>query len=199
MMADDIASSQTLRGSSPAAVALDLSALPPIFVSDTHFDMESLHELEEELTNARANLTYDLFEARIVLSKVTKKARVQFDLRSKGLWTKEYPDLLDTDEHPHLSRPLSKKRRRMHSSEPKASDTATIVIDDSSTESGTEVSHHKVEQRSSPAPAILPSDTSLVNVVRLGWFRDSIKSGTALPLQNYITFSGQVVSHHQAQ
>ena len=60
---------------------LDLTTLPPIYVSATHFEDEALHELEDELITVNAALTYDIHEARVVLSKVVKKPRIQFDLQ----------------------------------------------------------------------------------------------------------------------
>jgi hypothetical protein len=68
---------------------LDLSSLPPIFVSATHFDPTALHELEDSLVDSGAALTYDLSEAGIVISKVARKPRVLFDLKAKGVWTEE--------------------------------------------------------------------------------------------------------------
>ena len=57
-----------------AEVKLDLSSLPPIFVSATHFTDAELHEVEDELLEANAQLTYDIHESRLILSKATKKA-----------------------------------------------------------------------------------------------------------------------------
>jgi len=110
---DNPSSTPTLRDSSPQPdqpyERLDLSKLPPIFLSATHFDTEDLHELEEQLVEAGAELTYDVTEAKIVLSKATRKPRVLFDLRAKGLWTEEVATRRDSSTEEDEPEPPTKK------------------------------------------------------------------------------------------
>src|SRR6266480_6074270 len=68
---------------------LDLSLFPPIFVLPTHITLDDLHTLEDELVEYGATLTYDVTEAKMFLGKVTSKKRAEFDIRTRGLWTKE--------------------------------------------------------------------------------------------------------------
>src|ERR1700712_5201260 len=82
-------SSPTLRASSPLVEALDLSFLPPIFVLPAHLSTEDLHDIENQLQDHGATVTYDINEAKLVIGKVSTKKRAQFELRSLGLWTEE--------------------------------------------------------------------------------------------------------------
>ncbi|KAK3697247.1 hypothetical protein LTR37_017559 [Vermiconidia calcicola] len=189
---------------SEAASKLDLSHLPPVFVSATHFDTDDLHELEEEITEANAALTYDIHEAKIVLSRVTKKARIQFDLRAKGLWTEEVKPLTNNGKGaaslPEVPRPTKKPKLE------KIQDSA-IVIDDSSTDSGGEdvATTRPVAPKSTklskgkktpadliPTPSPEPRATEVdIKVVRVQWFTESNKAGKALPLDDYLSYQGR--------
>jgi DNA polymerase IV len=210
-MADLLPSTPTLPGSSPPANDqhnnLDLGNLPPIFVSATHFEIDDLHELEERLLESGAALTYDLTEAGIVLSKVTRKPRILFDLKAKGLWTEEVKQTRDSsteDEVPTSSQPGVKKVKVEHSQKVvKADVSQPIVIDDSSTASEAEDDvHHKppVSKRkvtrhvTSPQRriTIVPQE-ALIRVVRLDWFHKSLSSGRSLPLDTFVTYQGRRV------
>lgn len=162
---------------------LDLSTLPPIFVSASFFDTEDLHELEEELTHAGAALTYDIREAEIIISKATKVKRIAFDLRAKGLATKE-ASLSDTDRAP-VSLPTGKQTT------PKPGPGSTV--DDSATES--ESDNESKVQASTPINQSQSQESKkarIVAVVSVGWFTDSKKLGLQ-PLDSYITYRGQCV------
>ncbi|RMY94547.1 hypothetical protein D0861_01232 [Hortaea werneckii] len=125
-------SSQTLSSSPrPRKADLDLSHCPPIFVSATYFDTDDLHDLEDDLAEAGATLTYDAQEAGIVITKVLKPKRVQFDLRAKGVWTEEVKaeDVVG-EENGHV-----KKRRKLCQAEKDGrTKQAAIPVDDESTE-----------------------------------------------------------------
>ena len=208
-------SSQTLQPDSqatlsPAPSQLDLSHLPPIFVSATHFEHDDLHELEDELAAAGAILTYDLSEARIVLSKALSKKRIAFDLRAKGLWTEEVQPrdarlhVLDagtdgtSDERPTKRRMLDATQRFSH--DIGKTQAKAIVVDDEDTDSDVEVIEcmtSKVSAAARPsgmssqtadASTTLADDHDTIRVIRMNWFEDSLKAGFPLPLDHYITY-----------
>jgi DNA polymerase IV len=210
-MADLLPSTPTLPNSSPPTgsldYTLDLSELPPIFVSATHFETEDLHELEEQLVDSGAALTYDLTEAGIVLSKVTRKPRILFDLKAKGLWTEEVKQTRDSsteDEIATGSQPPAKKPKIEPILGAKANVSEAIVIDDSSTasedEDGVRNKARKGKQkavehaRSPRSRAMNVPVESLIRVVKLDWFRKSMESGTPLPLDSFVTYQGRKVS-----
>src|SRR5438874_1700276 len=62
---------------------------PPIFVLPTHLGLDELHALEESLVQHGAMLTYDIFEAKIVLGQIRQAKRAALELRSRGVWTEE--------------------------------------------------------------------------------------------------------------
>jgi DNA polymerase IV len=210
-MADLMPSTPTLPASSPPAGGiehtLDLSELPPIFVSATHFETDNLHQLEEQLVDSGAALTYDLTEARIVLSKVTRKPRILFDLKAKGLWTAEVKQIRDSSTEEEdistESQPLPKKLKVDDSQKNKASVSETIAIDDSSTESEAEnnVEHaltagkRKLTRRAASPKLRVASlaEEALIKVVKVDWFHKSLDVGRALPLDNFVTYQGRQV------
>nr|POE62248.1 dna polymerase type-x family protein pol4 [Quercus suber] len=197
------------HGASPAS-KLDLSDLPPIFLSDTHFGSDELHEFEHELSAAGANLTYDINEAKIVLSRVTKKARARFDLREKGLWTEEVIESrstctsLDKDV---LSIPAPKKRKVEQTKSTGKHESQAIVIEDSSTASEDEVverSSRDVPERFAAASQEAVSErqepVDLVKIVRTEWFEVSQKLGAMVPLEAFITYQGRpTTTRHDEQ
>lgn len=68
---------------------LDLSVLPPVFVLSSHLTTDQLHDIEDQLLEHNAPLTYDIAEARLVLGKVGTKKRAEFELRARKIWTEE--------------------------------------------------------------------------------------------------------------
>jgi DNA polymerase IV len=199
-------------------VRLDLSALPPIFVSATHFDSDDLHELEEELSESHAPLTYDLREARIVLSKATRKPRIQFDLRSKGVWTEDMKAAAAVSTDAGEVKPRSSEAERA-TKRPKLEKPRedVIVIDDSSTasegeeEAGQPFGQGRNQNKSSSkekgkaaAPVRTPSphqpkESDIIRVVRIDWFYECKKRGTVLPLDPYLTFTGRRIPKPPAE
>ncbi|KAI7007194.1 hypothetical protein KC366_g18106, partial [Hortaea werneckii] len=194
-------SSQTFSSSPwPQKADLDLSICPPIFVSATYFDTDDLHDLEDDLADAGATLTYDAQEAGIVMTKVLKPKRVQFDLRAKGLWTEE----VKAEEPAGEEDGLSKKRRKVSKAEKDGkSQYAAIPVDDESTESESETAaratrkgedgvdrphwHGENQKHALRMQPVASSESKgIVNVVRVDWFEQSRQSGKVLPLHDYL-------------
>jgi DNA polymerase IV len=192
--------------SDPAATTndtLDLSSLPPIFVSATHFDPTALHELEDSLVDCGAALTYDLGEAGIVISKVARKPRVLFDLKAKGVWTEEVA-VGDEADVEALEERVG-KRIKVETESSRGSQV--VVIDDDHDDSST-ASEGEVEgvpkvgtskrppakrARSTEKDDVIPSD-SLIRVVKVDWFEESRRAGEPLPLQRFLTYQGRRVA-----
>ena len=92
-----------------SAGPLNLKGLPNIYVLPGHgthpgfLSQEELHDLEEELINAGATLTYDIFEARLVLGPVSTARRAQIELKWLKLRTEQVHHGIDHDEHRSLS------------------------------------------------------------------------------------------------
>ncbi|GAB1738217.1 hypothetical protein NU219Hw_g2765t1 [Hortaea werneckii] len=196
-------SSQKLSSSSlPRNAHPDLSSYPPIFVSATYFDTDDLHELEDALAEAGATLTYDAQEANIIITKVLKPKRVQFDLRAKGLWTEELKAEQQLGEE---DRPVKKRRRFSETSGNGRCQQDAILVEDESTESESETAaratrkkedgvdrayrygeSEKSESRKQLATSV--KSEQVINVVRLEWFEQSRQAGEVLPLHNFSVF-----------
>ncbi|KAF2768114.1 DNA polymerase beta-like protein [Teratosphaeria nubilosa] len=201
---DEAPSSQTLQELQTihAKGKLDLSYFPPIFVSATHIETEDLHELEDGLAEVGANLTYDVSEAKIILTKVEKPRRIAFDLRAKGMWTEKVKALPERSKRQEdLVEPVAKRRRLDRSDkvteEAGKSHEEAIVIDDESTEDEAEAEadarqktqselDHSSKRARTPSPdhnASLQDD--IITAVKVDWFEDSRKAGEALPTDLY--------------
>ncbi|KAK8201942.1 hypothetical protein M8818_005467 [Zalaria obscura] len=218
-MASSQPSPQTLQESptaySPPQEKLDLSALPPIFVSNTHLDTEDLHELEDNLVEAGATLTWDITEAKIVLSRVERKRRAQFDLQRAGLWTEEITveEGDATKINDEASAESAAKRRRVNLEAKAGKDEEkAIVIDGSDTESEAET-----DSREKPKPIAKQSSSSIedggpvkppspqpkpiealftgktVRVIRIDWFEECVKAKKLLPFEQWLVYHGKPI------
>ncbi|RMY30644.1 hypothetical protein D0865_15201, partial [Hortaea werneckii] len=184
----------------PYKAGLDLSSYPPIFVSATYFDTDDLHELEDALAEAGATLTYDAQEANIIITKVLKPKRVQFDLRAKGVWTEE---VKAEEQLGEKDGPVKKRRRVSGTPETGRRQQDAILIEDESTESESETTaratrkeedgvdrprRHEGSKKpeSRKKPAALVESEQIINVVRLEWFEQSRQAGEVLPLHNFV-------------
>ncbi|RMY59301.1 hypothetical protein D0863_11985 [Hortaea werneckii] len=184
----------------PRKADLDLSSYPPIFVSATYFDTDDLHELEDALAEAGATLTYDAQEANIIITKVLKPKRVQFDLRAKGVWTEE---VKAEEQLGEKDGPVKKRRRVSGTPETGRCQQDAILIEDESTESesetaaratrkekkGVDWARRRAESKTSESrkkPSALVKSEQIINVVRLEWFEQSRQAGQALPLHDFL-------------
>lgn len=180
---------------------LNLDALPPIFVSSSFFETEDLHELEEELTHAGAALTYDVQEAGIIISKATKAKRITFDLRAKGLLTKEAPASSINSDAASTSTPT--RKRTQNGSLKSGNSMSGSTVDDSATESESEEQSESGKKLvgKTPSHASHGNASSLqgiVTVVSVKWFEDSKKLGLQ-PLDSYTTYRGQRIEKDTAR
>jgi DNA polymerase IV len=178
---------------------LNLSQFPPIYVSDTHFRTEDLHELEEQLTQSSATLTYDLTEARILLSKSERKGRIQFDLRAKGVWTEDASCSAGATGPVSgaLESPRAVKRAKLGNDQGNAIDvddlsTASEGEDDDASKDTTKEGDKQIPVGSARTPSPTLEDAEdLITVVRIDWFQESKKTGRPAPLADFTSFRGR--------
>ena len=182
-------------------------------MSPTHFHIDELHEVEERLSDHGALLSYDIIEARIVLSKVERKRRAQFDLQGKGLWTKEVTvlDVRRSSYSDHTT--INGRKRRKLDANAGLDEENVVVIQESDTESEVECSACRPTE---PAKEENPADVTFnngseisnissanatisrffedtVKVLRLDWLNDSCAAGAIKPLEGYLIFEGCIV------
>ncbi|KAJ3499136.1 hypothetical protein NLG97_g558 [Lecanicillium saksenae] len=135
--------------------------LPRIYLIQTNLNPEELQELEQAIPT----LTYDVNEAEVVLGRVSRRQRAQFELRRLKLETEPTEIGL---------------KGRNHTGD----DTA--------------------EQQSSKCQKMGSSDltdkfdNSLVRVLNLSWFTESIERGELLPMSNYIVYEGRKIGRTTA-
>jgi len=196
---------------------LDLSFLPPIFISATHLELADLHDLEDQILEVGGNLTYDIKEARIVLSKAERKRRIELDFRCSGLWVEQVRPDSTAEAEPintvaeSALRPT--KRRKLDRSEEvgKSEDKAVVIDEDDSTASEAEeharARPEPVRSLSSTTPldargektriedrVLTLLDSETVKVIKVEWFERMLKTGRMLPVDEFITYEGRVVS-----
>ncbi|KAI1313097.1 hypothetical protein F5Y03DRAFT_154881 [Xylaria venustula] len=174
---------------------------PTIFLLPTHFGADELPEVESKIPS----LTYDINEAKVVLGKVAKKPRAILELRSRKLLTEEIKstslgdDALD-DASASSQRPA--KRRKLSPSTRGATSSGDSTASD--TDIG-ESPRRKVPKgrsagiENSPAKRANQNsnelswedDDSVIQVVRLAWFTESLAKGKVLPIDEYVVYRGR--------
>lgn len=178
---------------------------PPIFVLPTRLDLEELHSIEDKLVGRAATLTYDVSEARIVLGTIVQRKRAALELRAMGVWTEEvFQQPTGSGEFEEKEEPPVKKRRLgvRPSSEGKDEESQTAA--DLSTESGSDDQDKKHSKNAKliddsqedfskgKGPSIVQDDH--VKVLKLEWVAQSIKTGTALPLDAFTVYHGKIIA-----
>lgn len=203
-MASSPYSSETLGpASSPLHenTRLDLSNLPPIHVSLTHFDREAAEAFEDQLTQHGAKLSYDLTEVKIVLTKVERKRRAQFDLRSAGQWTEEVPKPSDSDAQAISDDIRHSIKRQKHSSNEGSSFTQNL--DDASTQSESQATIDDEEDISLQTitddgvradPVLKYLETPSIKVIRTSWIKQCLDSGKLKSVDDFLVYEGVKVS-----
>jgi DNA polymerase IV len=146
--------------------------IPPTYLLATNLQPEELSELEDRIPS----LTRKVGEARIVLGKITKRERAQFELRRLKLQTEEIPAPGSSNEHEAKRRKISDRHddEVAHSLKQGLSRTDGVVDDD---EAGTQ---------------------NTVKVLRLSWLTDSLDKGVVLPYDEYLLYHGRKVSQDAA-
>ncbi|KAI0865610.1 Nucleotidyltransferase [Xylaria cubensis] len=185
-------------------MATDL-AFPTIFLLPTHFQPDELPELEGQIPT----LTYDIKEAKIILGKVAKKRRAILELRSRKLFTDEIQstppgDGHVVDESPAGPQRPAKRRKRSPSTERASiSDDRTASDTDESsreeTRSSRAISVKSTPEKETQKDRKLEVDDSLIQVVRLAWFTDSLVRGKVLPVEEYLVYQGRKTAPPLAQ
>ncbi|KAI0909449.1 hypothetical protein F4823DRAFT_594565 [Ustulina deusta] len=182
------------------AVAL---AFPTIFLLPTHFEADELPEVESQIPT----LTYDINEASVVLGKVTKKPRAMLELRSRKLLTDEIKPTPPggrgggaIEDAPASSQRQAKRRKLSPSTQrvPVSGGRTSSDTDESSgREEAKEGRTADVEKPTGNKPnqdsleAAWKVDDSIVQVVRLAWFTDSLAKGMVLPVDDYVVYRGR--------
>ena len=182
---------------------LQLGSLPPIFVSETHLDTCELHELEDDVVEAGGLLSYDLKEAKIVLTKAERKRRIKLYLRSKGCYTEEVEIVKDASaSNPASGEPGVKKQKLSEAERTGKGEAADLIIDDVSTESETEDESRPVKRKRKHSPLVRDPNAGYfsnpyIKVLKLEWFLDCRKQGTILPIEPYLLY--QISPRHRNQ
>ncbi|KAI1280128.1 hypothetical protein F5Y07DRAFT_355996 [Xylaria sp. FL0933] len=158
---------------------------PTIFLLPTHFEADELSEMESQIPT----LTYDINEAKVVLGKVAKKGRAILELRSRKLFTDEITPPGDRDggapENDILAgsqRPAKRRKLSPSGSTQRASAPGDSTASGSDENSGA--------GQKTPETA-WEADDSIVQVVRLAWFTDSLAQEKVLPTDDYVVYRGR--------
>lgn len=134
--------------------------LPSVYVLSSQLSSQEQNELEDALTRGGAPLTYDINEARVIISSLSKSRRARLELQWKGL-------SLTGDE-----REIGQHRRDSKGKETASSQTSKLT--DRDLKDGLAVSDNADG---------LPE--GMIVVVRIDWLRESCKVNSALPLSPY--------------
>ena len=223
-MSDSQATTATVEEESNGHVLsgpkLDLTPLPHVFVLPTHLSLSELHTLEDQLGDHGATVTYDIFEAKLVLGAISTAKRAKFELQCLKLRTEELKakktksdsdgDAEAADDTPPRKRmklPTKKDEdlRRPLGSETDGSSTATETDDedDAATKpmsqlSISQISTSAMEPLSDPVEAneigislAWDIDETAVRVAKIAWFKDCLKAGQLLTMKPYTIYEGK--------
>lgn len=174
--------------------AISLNRLPPIYVLPTHLTIDALHELEDDLMELGAPFTYDAREAKIFLTKVERKTRAAFDLRTKGVWTEE--NIVKSEEP-------ARKRRRVTYSPP--TEIITISDTDSETAEDNHVESIKTAQAVAPSSSVIESEFELPDlqgrllVIKLTWLDESLRQRRLLPIEPFIVYDARPIPRPEGE
>lgn len=139
---------------------LDLSYLPTVYVLATHLSIDERHSVEDDLSRAKAPLTYDIKEASLVLTSISKPRRVKSELQWKGVPLDETtPGEIDSGSNELQER----KRRRLSLSNSESKRTAVTVEDPSNTASITEDETEDEMKDNSDSPGERKSNVAAEN------------------------------------
>jgi DNA polymerase IV len=164
---------------------LNLESCPAVFVLPTHLALEELHQIEEQLVQHHARLTYDISEAQLILGKIAHKKRAALELRSRGLWTEEIPLQTATSEPPT-------KRRRIHGETQARVEEVDLSTETEGEEDGVRSKHDSRRHlKKPPSAAGLPDAADTISVAKLEWFTQCLSSNALLPIGPYIVYQAR--------
>lgn len=164
---------------------LNLESCPAVFVLPTHLALEELHQIEEQLVQHHARLTYDISEAQLILGKIAHKKRAALELRSRGLWTEEIPLQGATSEPPT-------KRRRIHGETQARVEEVDLSTETEGEEDGVRSKHDSRRHLKKPQSAVgLPDAADTISVAKLEWFTQCLSSNALLPIDSYIVYQAR--------
>lgn len=155
------------------------TSVSPIFLLPTNLSAEEVQEIEDAVYVIGGRVSHDPTEARIFVGQITQKKRAAFELRSRGVWTKE--STLPA-QHP-------RKRRKLNPD----------GWNDSSSVSGAESSGEGRAQGSNVEgqPDIFSLLSGLedhIVVLKVQWLRKSLDAGSFLSAAPYLVYTGQKVA-----
>ena len=134
--------------------------LPPIYVLSSQLSSQEQREAEDALTKGGAPLTYDIHEARVIISSLSKSRRARLELQWKGLF-------LAGDEHED-----GQQHRDGKGKEVKSSQTSTLTDQD-------------LKNGIAASASADGWPAGMVTVVRIEWVYESCRTNSALPLSPY--------------
>ena len=208
------------NGHASSGPKVDLTPLPLVFVLQTHLSLSELHVLEDQLGDHGATVTYDINEAKLVLGAISTAKRAKFELQCLKLRTEELKakrtksdsddDAQAVDDTPPRKRRKLPTKEGLHKSTPSESGTggSSIASETEDEEDGATkpMSQLSISQASALATEHLsdsveandiePSfswdvDEDVVQVVKIEWFKDSLKAGQLLKMDSYIIYKGK--------
>lgn len=144
-------------------IALEMANLqfPRIFLLPTHLDPKELHYFEEVVPA----LTYDIHEADLVIGRISKRERAEFELRRHKL--KFRPGSIQAQ--PNTTGSLTSAVRETVEDQP-GSKRRKLT--------GVQHSGHQEEEN------------SIVRVLKLSWLTDCLAQGAVLPVDQYLLLEG---------
>lgn len=142
---------------------------PRIYLLPSHLEPSQLHYFEE----AVPSITYDINEADLVLGKISKRERAEFELRRHKL--RIQPDSVSGGDSHSTARDIALVRREAVEEQP---------------------SSKRRKVGDAQHPDYRTAENSRVQVLKLSWLTDCLAQGRLLPVDNYLLYGGFKISSH---
>ncbi|KAI1371507.1 Nucleotidyltransferase [Hypoxylon crocopeplum] len=167
---------------------------PTIYLLPTHIEPDKLSGLESQIPT----LTHDINEASIVLGKISNRERAKFELRRKKIVTEDIhppPVSLPSQETQRDDQSPPPKRRKLSNPASAGSTrharSITASDEDESLDDGVNTHSMAGGNDQGLSGIVEKDDRSIIKVVKLSWFVDSLAQGSLLPIDDYLIYQSR--------
>jgi DNA polymerase IV len=185
--------------------SLEEASTPPIFVLPSHLQFDELNQTEDTIEKLGGTLTYDPKEARLFLGLSTRKKRAAFDLRARGVWTKEatlteplanegtdgaHDHLVVLDDSDEGAREPARKKTKVEPSD------HGLVGSEKRRKGNFKPTSPSSNKHASPSPPpFWPDLDHRILVLELAWLDACLQSGHLVPYRPYIVYTAEVMAN----
>ncbi|KAG9229214.1 hypothetical protein BJ875DRAFT_205614 [Amylocarpus encephaloides] len=175
---------------------------PSIYLLQGHLDgnLDELHRLERQL-----DVVFNTDEAEVFLADVKSATRAKFELRKLQIYTEDAGYESEVEKCRQKETIPRKRRKVTTNAEGKdvvsldSSSESDAASDDDIRRKKTACSTPGSSTNGSPRSTKEQSASKTIKVLRLAWYKDSVRASKLLPINDYLLYEGRVVSKSASQ